>query len=87
MISLDLSSFKKRGLKYGQYMFHDCPNLMYVNLINAHYCNDGNDVTNFLSGTKNIVFCTKCVDIQPIVEDYECAINDCTPNWRDSQKK
>jgi hypothetical protein len=87
LISLDLSSFRNSNFKYGQFMFHDCPNLMYVDLRNAHYCNDGNDVTNFLSGTKNIVFCTNCVDIKPIIKDYECAINDCSDNWRQSQKK
>ena len=87
LISLDLSSFRNSYLKYGQYMFYDCPNLMYVNLINAHYCTSGNNVTNFLSGTKNIVFCTNCVDIKPIVKDYECAINDCSDHWRESQKK
>ena len=87
LISLDLQNFVNSNLHYCQNMFNDCPNLIYVNLINAHYCNSPTNVNNFVTGSKNIVFCTQCSEIQPIINSHSCAVNDCTTDWRKSQKK
>ena len=87
LISLDLSNFKNNYLTNCQKMFYDCPNLIFVDLRYAHYCNYGANVDGFLSGSKNIVFCTKCTKIEPIIDDHSCAVKDCTDNWRQSQLK
>ena len=86
MISLDLSNFSG-SFYYGKYMFYDCPNLIFVNLGYAHYCRDGNDITNFLGTPKNIVFYTGCGNIQPLVNNYGCAISYCSNNCDNIQKK
>ena len=89
LISLDLANFMNRNLIYCQYMFYDCPNLIYVNLKNAHYCSNSNQayVENFLTGSRNIVFCTYCVKIQPILDMHNCTVNYCYEDWRQVQKK
>ena len=87
LISLDLSNFNNDYLTNCQNMFSDCPNLIYVDLRNAHYCNYGANVNGFLSGSQNIVFCTYCTRIEPIIDSHNCAVKDCTINWRQSQLK
>jgi hypothetical protein len=86
LISVDLSNFSHSNFYYGQYMFYGCPNLIYVNLNSAHYCNSGN-VNNFVSGSKNIAFCNGCNVIQPQFNNHGCPTNDCSTNWRNTQKK
>ena len=89
LISLDLSNFVNDDLIYCQNMFSDCPNLIYVNLPSAHYCSNNNEayVENFIEGSRNIVFCTNCVKIRPIINKHNCSVIDCTKNWRQTQKK
>ena len=88
LISLDLSNFSSIHLSNCQKMFSDCPNLIYVDLRNAHYCySSGANVNDFLEGSKNIVFCTQCVRIHPIIQSHGCASEDCTNYWRQSQLK
>ena len=87
LISLDLENFRNNYLENCQNMFYDCPSLIYVNLPNAHYCNRNSNVNNFLAGSKNIVFCTHCSKISPIIAAHTCTVNDCSNNWRQSQLK
>ena len=87
LISLDLSNFKNGDLVNCEKMFYDCPSLIYVDLRYAHYCNSNVNVNNFLAGSKNIVFCTNCCEIQPIINRHSCAVTDCSTNWRQSQLK
>ena len=87
LISLDLSNFNNGDLRNCEKMFYDCPNLIYVDLRYAHYCNSNTNVKDFLTGSKNIVFCTGCCVIQPIIAQHNCAVTDCTPYWRQKQKK
>ena len=53
----------------------------------AHYCHRDSNVNNFLAGSKNIVFCTHCSKINPIIEEHTCTVNDWTNNLRQSELK
>ena len=53
----------------------------------AHYCHRDSNVNNFLAGSKNIVFCTHCSKINPIIEEHTCTVNDCINNLRQSELK
>ena len=86
LISLDLSNFAI-SVQRGEKMFYNCPNLIYVNLINTHFCSPNVNINNFLSEPKNIVFCSGCGPIHTIINNYSCAVIDCTENWKLSQKK
>ena len=90
LTSLDLTSFSGSNLQYGQYMFYDCPNLIYVKYPNSHYCNHGcneNDIYNFVF-LKNIVFCCdRCSFMNGYIDRFGCARRDCSSNWRQYQLK
>ena len=68
LTSLDLSSFIGT-LNYGQYMFDDCPNLIFVNIYGLHFCTSPRNIEHFFS-TKNIVFSGGCDVYNSLVVDY-----------------
>ena len=52
-------------------MFYNCPKLEYVNLKNLHFCNNNCNNDNFISASKNIVFCTECTAIRAIINSND----------------
>ena len=64
--------------------FHTLTNL---NEIYEQVAEKLNNNVNILEGSKNIVFCTQCVRIHPIIQSHGCASEDCTNYWRQSQLK
>ena len=88
LTSLDLINFSNSNLNKGDYMFYDCPNLIYVNYMYGHYCHANNpSLSHFISAPKNIVFCSYCSARITSLVTTQCAINDCTSNWSQNQKK
>ena len=86
LTSLDLSSFKITNA-FASKMFGGCKNLEYLNLYQAEF-KDEDDLSDFFSGTRNLVICTKSNRIKNIVKDYSnCIINYCESNWRQKQKR
>ena len=84
LTSLDLSNFQTNNVNTGvSSLFAGCDNLEYINLKNAHF----EPYSEFISTKKNLVFCNNDSRIISIVERYECAIIDCSDNWRQNQKK
>ena len=87
LTSLDLSNFITSQVSTAEMMFYDCPNLVYLNLKNAHFCHGNTNINNFLLASKNIVLCTGCDPIRSLVNNYGCAMVNCTENWKQNQKK
>ena len=85
--SVDLSHCSYQDSNVADYMFWDCPNLEYINLGHIHFCSYPDNINNFQSTAKNIVFCTECTKLQPLFEQNNCAISNCTNNWRKNQLK
>ena len=84
--SLDLSNFKINNLARNvELLFANCTKLEYINLNNVHF-NPGNNY-EFISSQKNLVFCSDDEGIIEKILENKCAINDCTDNWRQNQKK
>ena len=83
LTSLDLSSFQINSNPIAPWIFWGCSKLEYVNFKNAYF----NPQNIFISARKNIVLCNHDYRIISAVENYECAIIDCSDNWRQNQKK
>ena len=58
LTSLNLSNFITSQVSTAEMMFYDCPDLVYLNLKNAHFCHGNTNINNFLLASKNIVLCT-----------------------------
>ena len=86
LVSLDLSNFHTDNINVPvEYTFWSCPKLEYINLKNAYFA-PGEDPP-LISAKKNVVFCNYDQRIISKVEGYECAVIDCSENWRQNQNK
>ena len=84
--SLDLSNFITPKINVPvELLFHDCPKLEYINLKNAYFITANKN--DFINAAKNVVFCNNDERILSKVIGYECAVINCSENWRESQKK
>ena len=86
LISLNLFNFRNTNMEKVQEMFYDCPNLEYINSPYFHICNYYTNSTNFLSASKNLVFCSNCYEIRNLVNNG-CSKIDCSEDWRSKQNK
>ena len=87
LTSLDLSSFKiNNDLFITTKLFEKCNNLEYINLNNSYFIPNTDD--DFILTKKNLVFCNKDIRIiRKIITKNDCAINDCSDNWRQIKRK
>ena len=87
LTSLDLSHFQTPNITVPvERLFSQCTNLEYINLKNAYF-NIGEKSDDFISASKNVVFCTNDDRIKSKIKDYGCLVIDCSENWREKQKK
>ena len=86
LTSLDLSNFQSNCLnRHISALFCNCPNLEYINLKNLNFSTELN--IDLSSVKKNFVICNEDQGIISKIKGYECAIIDCSDNWRQNQKK
>ena len=86
LTSLDLSNFRTDNLNEDvSYLFYDCPKLEYINIKNAKF-NPINQLY-FISTQKNLVFCSEDDRIIAKIKENNCAVLDCSENWRQNQTK
>ena len=86
LISLNLPNFRNTNMEKVQEMFYDCPNLEYINLPYFHICNSHTNSTNFISASKNLIFCSGCYVISNLV-NKGCSKIVCSNDWRSYQNK
>ena len=87
LTSLDLSNFQTDNLSGDvNSLFVGCSKLEYINLKNAKF--NPSYQFNFISSRINLVFCSEDDRIiNKIKQEVECAVLDCSDNWRKNQKK
>ena len=88
LTSLDLSNFDISAVNNLESMFDNCENLEYINLKNASIQQNNINLSNAFSKTAlNLVLCTLDTILIEKVLENECAIKDCSENWRERRKK
>ena len=86
LTSLDLSNFRTDNLNEDvNTIFFECPKLEYINIKNARF--NPNNQSDFISTQKNLVFCSEDDRIISKIKENNCAVLDCSDNWRQNQKK
>ena len=88
LTSLDLSNFDTSSVNDMESMFDNCLNLEYINLKNASIQQNNINLNNIFSKTAlNLVVCTSDIILIEKVKENECAIIDCSENWKENRKK
>ena len=87
LTSLDISGFNTSNVDNMEYMFGRCINLEYINFKNANI-KESAKLNNIFSETAlNLVVCTTDLILISKVNDNECALVDCSDNWKKNRKK
>ena len=86
LTSLDLSNFLTPNVARMEEMFRYCDKLKYINFKNAIFGENLGYAGAFFAA-KNLVCCVNDERLIEMVNNYECAMVNCSDNWNDNQKK
>ena len=87
LTSLDLSNFYSNNLSNIYEMFYDCKKLKYINIKNLEFSDNLLYGEGTFNTSKNLIYCAKDERLVELANHYECAIVNCSDNWKDIQKK
>ena len=86
LTSLDLSNFITDNVNKMKKMFYNCKNLVFLNFKNLNQEKCKEDIETIFKGIpENLVYCIDNInnnnEINDILNNKTCSINDCTNNW------
>ena len=85
---INISNFNTSQVTNMDQMFYNCTNLEYINLKNATIQSIETTMNNIFSLTQiNLVVCTDDEILISKILENQCAIIDCSDNWRENRKK
>ena len=85
---INLSNFNISLVTNIDNMFYNCKNLEYINFGNATFQSNVTNMSDIFSLTQiNLVVCTYDKNLISKILENQCAINDCTDNWKENRKK
>ena len=88
LTSLDLQNFDISSVNSMESMFDNCENLEYINFKNAGIPQSSINLNNTFHKTAlNLVVCALDINLIEKVKENECAIIDCSENWKEKRKK